>query len=61
MRHRLPAILLALLPLTGAAQALSLAEAEALWRENSREMALARAAVVGAEADRAADSRAEGF
>jgi cobalt-zinc-cadmium efflux system outer membrane protein len=51
MRHRLPAILLALLPLTGAAQALSLAEAEALWRENSREVALARAAVTGAEAD----------
>ena len=51
MRHRLPAILLALLPLTGAAQALSLAEAEALWRENSREVALARAAVAGAEAD----------
>ena len=48
---RLPAILLALLPLTGAAQALSLAEAEALWRENSREVALARAAVAGAEAD----------
>lgn len=51
MRHLLPAILLALLPLTGAAQALSLAEAEALWRENSREVALARAAVTGAEAD----------
>ena len=51
MRHLLPAILLALLPLTGAAQALSLAEAEALWRENSREVALARAAVAGAEAD----------
>ena len=51
MRLRLPAILLALLPLTCAAQALSLAEAEALWRENSREVALARATVAGAEAD----------
>jgi cobalt-zinc-cadmium efflux system outer membrane protein len=51
MRLRLPAILLALLPLSAAAQSLSLAETEALWRENSREVALARAAVAGAEAD----------
>lgn len=48
---------LLLLPILGAAQAttaLTLHEAEALWREHSRELRLAQAAVGGAAADRQA-------
>ena len=51
---RLVAVITLSLPLLCAAQTrvpLGLAEAESLWREHSREMAIARAAVAGAEAD----------
>ena len=52
MRHLFHVFLL--FPLLAAAQAptsLTLNEAEALWRQNSRELQLARVAVAGAEAD----------